>query len=417
MISQPENLPNMKSDKNGLSQYFKIIQQFIKCYAGEGVAVSARQAVDAITPAAEYGDAKAQMLLGKYYSWGYHSECNNRKAIHWFEKAAANGNAEAAMLIMEIYRNDCPDGIEAERRKALILEWHRRWFDILATKAGNGSIDAARSLMNLYIEDCPEDIAPDDGLDTARKWYNHWVALLTAKADKGDSVDKMQLADIFLYAEGVPEELLDCFTEEDDERSLSQAIRLYRDISDSDCDDFFKAEAYYKMGIAYHDLGDEEKAFTCFKKAAKLNWHEAYAKIGDAYRYGNGIGPDDEAARKWYRKGADVGEITATLQLAGCYKNGIGGKQDYAKAMDCYLMLAERINGRGFKHQSAGIGTALYELGNMYLNGLGTSRDFKKAIRYFTLAAKKCNNTQAEDKLNELLQDYDRKRHSMEQIY
>ena len=393
----------MNSTNNALSEYFKIIRQFIKCHAGEGDAASARQAVEAITPAAEQGDVKAQMLLGRYYSWGYHNGCDNQKAIHWFEKAADNGNAEAAMLIMEIYRNDCPDGIEAEQRKALILKWHRRWRDILATKADKGSVDAAKSLMNLYVEDCPEDANPEEGLETARKWYDRWIEILTAKAAKGNFVDKMNLADILLYADGVPEVLLDCFSDEDDERSLRQAIRLYRDISDSDCDDFFKAEAYYKMGIAYHDLGDEKKAFTCFKKAAKLNWHEAYAKLGDAYRYGNGVEPDDEAARKWYRKGADVGEITAILRLAECYKDGIGGTQDYEKAMDCYLMLAERINGRGFKHQATGIGIALYEIGNMYLNGLGVQPDFKKAFLYFALAADKCNNPLAENKLNELL--------------
>ncbi|WP_300614172.1 tetratricopeptide repeat protein [uncultured Duncaniella sp.] len=393
----------MNTTNNSLSEYFKIIRQFIKCHAGEGDALSARQAVDAITPAAEQGDAKAQMLLGKYYSWGYHSECDNLNAIHWFEKAADNGNAEAAMLIMDIYRNDCPDGINAERRKALILEWHRRWFDILATNADKGSVDAAKSLMKLYIADCPEDINPNDGLASAGKWYDRWIELLTAKAAKGDLVDKMNLADVLLYAEGVPEDLLDCFSDEDDERSLSQAVRLYKDITDSDCDGFFKAEAYYKMGIAYHDLGDEKKAFMCFKKAAKLNWHEAYAKLGDAYRYGNGVVPDDDTARKWYRKGADVGEITAILKLAECYKNGIGGEQDYEKAMLEYRHIAERINGRGFKHQTVGIGTALYELGDMYLNGLGVQPDLKKAIRYFTLSANKCNNPQAESKLNELL--------------
>ena len=255
-------MPYMKATNNVLSEYVRIIRQFIKCHAGEGDAVSARQAVEAITPAAEHGDVKAQMLLGQYYSWGYHNECDNRKAIHWFEKAADNGNAEAAMLIMEIYRNDCPDGIEAEQRKALILKWHRRWRDILATKADKGSVDAAKSLMNLYVEDCPEDANPEEGLETARKWYDRWIEILTAKAAKGNFVDKMNLADILLYADGVPEVLLDCFSDEDDERSLRQAIRLYRDISDSDCDDFFKAEAYYKMGIAYHDLGDEKKALS-----------------------------------------------------------------------------------------------------------------------------------------------------------
>ncbi|MCM1354800.1 MAG: sel1 repeat family protein [Staphylococcus sp.] len=395
----------MDVNNKGLSESYRIIRQFIKCHAGEGDAVSARQAVDAITPAAEQGDAKAQMLLGKYYSWGYHGGCDNRKAIHWFEKAADSGTPEAAMLIMEIYRNDCPDGIDAEQRKSLILGWHKRWFDLLASTADKGSVDAAKTLMNMYIEDCPEDINPCDGLETARKWYDRWIEIMTAKASKGDLEDKMNLADILLYADGVPEELLDCFSDEDDERSLSQAIRLYKDIIDSDSDGFFKSEAYYKMGCAYNDLGEEKKAFTCFKKATGTNncCHEAFAKIGDAYRFGKGIELDDVQARKWYRKGADAGEITAILKLAECYKNGIGGSQDYKKAMLEYQHIAERINGRGFKHQATGIGTALYEIGNMYLKGLGVPPDLKKAIGCFKLAAKKCNNTQAEQQLNELL--------------
>ena len=41
-------------------------------------------------------------------------------------------------------------------------------------------------------------------------------------------------------------------------------------------------------------------------------------------------------------KGRSLGEITAMLGLADCYKNGIGGKQDYDKAMIEYLHLAER---------------------------------------------------------------------------
>lgn len=393
----------MGANNKGLSEYFKTISQFIKCHAGEGDAVSARRAVEAMTPAAENGDEKAQMLLGKYYSWGYHGGCDNRRAIRWFEKAADNGNSEAARCIMEIYRNDCPDGIDAGRRKTLILEWHRRWFDILAKKADNGSVDAAWSLMCLYVEDCPEDINPDEGLETARKWYDLWIETLTAKAAKGYSADKMNLADIHLYADGVPEELLDCFSDEDIERSLSQAIVLYREITLSDCDDFFKAEACYKMGCAYSDLGKDKKALPCFKKAAGFNCHEAFVRIGDAYRYGNGVEQDYTMARKWYRKGADVGEVMATLRLAECYKNGIGGKQDYEKAMLEYQHIAERINGRGFKHQAAGIGTALYEIGNMYLKGLGVQPDLKKAIRYFKLAVKKCNNIQSENKLNELL--------------
>lgn len=384
---------------NSQSEQFNIIKKFIKCYAGEGDDVQARQAVESITPIAECGNVKAQFLLGQYYSWGYHSDCDNLKAIYWYEKAAGNDNEQAAEAIMNIYRNDCPNEIDAGQRKALILEWHKRWFDILATKAGNGLANAAKTLMTLYVEDCPEDMEPENSVEVAAKWYDRWIEILTAKATSGDFVDKMNLADILLYADGIPEEVLDCFTDEDDERGLLQAIKLYKEIAESDCGKPFKSEAYYKMGYAYNDLREGKNALACFKKAAKLNCHEAYAKVGDAYRHGNGTEQDDAQARKWYRKGADVGEITAILKLADCYKNGIGGKQDYEKAMLEYQHIAERTGNR-WKHQAVGIGIALYEIGNMYLNGLGIQPNLKKAYHYFTLASKK-ENPDAENALND----------------
>lgn len=387
----------MEANNKDLAEYYKIIRQFIKCHAEEGDADSARQAVDAITPAAERGDIKAQMLLGKYYSCGYHSEYDNQKAIHWYENAADKGNQDAAMLIMKIYRNDYPDDIDAVQRNALILKWHRRWFDILATKANKGSADAAQTLMRQYVEDCPEDMASEDGVATARKWYDRWIEILTAKAAKGGSVDKMKLADTLLYADGVPEELLDWFSDQNDKRSLLQAIALYKEVT-ADSDFYLISEVYFRIGCAYDDLGEEKKALTSFKKAARMNCHETFAKIGDAYRYGKGVVLDDTIARRWYKKGADVGEITATLNLAGCYKNGIGGEQDYAKAMIAYQHIAART-GSGFKEQSAGIGTALYEIGNMYLKGLSVKVDLRKAYDYFRRAASHYNSS-AENALN-----------------
>ena len=384
---------------DGFAIQTKIIKWFIRSHAGEGDSEQARQAVEAILPLAEADNVQAQMLLGRYYTWGYHNECDDRKAIYWYERAADNGNPEAAELIMDIYINNCPDGIDAAERKALILKWHKRWFDILEAKADKGSADAAKALMNLYIEECPEDMNLEDGIEIARQWYDRWIELLSAKANKGDVADKMCLADVLLYGDCVPEAVLDSFTDDDDEQNLSQAVKLYKEIADGENNEAFKAGACYKMGCAYHDLGEYKKALGSLKKAAKLNSHEALALIGDAYLYGMGTEQDDVQARKWYRKGAELGEMTAILKLADCYKNGIGGAQDYEKAMLEYLHLAERT-GQRWKHQAAGIGIALYELGCMYLNGLGVQPDMKKAYRYFKLAVKK-ENHDAENALND----------------
>ena len=93
-----------------------------------------------------------------------------------------------------------------------------------------------------------------------------------------------------------------------------------------------------------------------------------------------------------------MGEISAKLRLADCYKHGAGCKVDYSKAMEQYMHIAERT-GRYWQKYADGIGTALYEIGNMYLNGLGVPVDLKKAAKYLQLAAKK-GNRNAESILN-----------------
>lgn len=183
----------------------------------------------------------------------------------------------------------------------------------------------------------------------------------------------------------------DNLTADDKYNALLQSIKQYKEIVESDESFTEKGEAWYMMGQAYKQLADFKKAFTCFRKAAAHDYSEAFAMVGDAYLNGQGVEKNPAKARLWYRKGADMGEITATLKLADYYKRGIGGKVDYSKAMEQYLHLAERT-GRFWNRYADGIGTALYEIGNMYLNGLGVSVDLKNAVRYFKLAVKKGNH-------------------------
>lgn len=103
---------------------------------------------------------------------------------------------------------------------------------------------------------------------------------------------------------------------------LRQSIKHYKEIVEGEEDYSEKGEAWYMMGQAYKQLADFKKAFTCFKKATAHDYSEAFAMVGDAYLDGQGVEKNPAKARLWYRKGADIGEITATLKLADCYKNG-----------------------------------------------------------------------------------------------
>lgn len=203
---------------SGLTEQYKIIQQFIRLYAGEGDLEQARAAVSAITPVAEKGNTKAQYMLGKYYSWGYGEDCDNQKAIYWFEKVADKGNEKAAEALVNLYRYDFPDdGIEAQEKKAFALKWHKRWIAILEEKVNKGVTGAAQALMNLYVNDCPDDIAPEEGIAIARKWYDCWIEILKAKANKGDMSAKKKLAEILYYGTGVPDEVLELVDNDEDD--------------------------------------------------------------------------------------------------------------------------------------------------------------------------------------------------------
>lgn len=200
-----------------MSEQYKIIDRFTRQYAGEGDMEQVQAAVAAITPVAEIGNAKAQYMLGKYYSWGYGEDCDNQKAVYWFEKAAKKGNEKAAEALANLYRYDFPDDkIEAQEKKAFVHKWHYRWIEILEAKAAKGVASAAQALMNLYVNDCPDDIDPEEGVEIARKWYDRRIEILKAKADKGDMSAKKKLEDILEYGTGVPDEVLELIDDDED---------------------------------------------------------------------------------------------------------------------------------------------------------------------------------------------------------
>ena len=53
--------------------------------------------------------------------------------------------------------------------------------------------------------------------------------------------------------------------------------------------------------------------------------------VGDHYRYGTD--KDYPKAIFWYEKAAKLGHARGLLEMAYCYENGYGVKQDYKKAM------------------------------------------------------------------------------------
>lgn len=71
--------------------------------------------------------------------------------------------------------------------------------------------------------------------------------------------------------------------------NVKAELQQYKEIVECNEPFCIKAEAWYMMGLAYQELADFKKAFTCFKKAAELDYPEAFAMVGNAYLAGQGV--------------------------------------------------------------------------------------------------------------------------------
>lgn len=363
-----------------LSEYLKIIKQSVDAFDDPEAAWSA---VNAITPAAEQGNPRAQYMLGMYY-YTYYCEDSSR-FLPWMEKAADADNLKAIKFLADYFRFICDD-MEPEQRKSLGRKWLYRMIEVLTKKADKGVVSAAKSLMNLYVHDRPDDISENEGREAALMWHERLVEILRAKAEKGTVKDKKNLADALYDGCDAPEEIDSCLPDRTDE-----AVRLYEAISVEKKD----GASYVNLAQTYSSEGNGEKAFECYMKAAELGYTDAFYNVANAYLNGEGVQRDFDKAFEWFQKSIASGDSYAKLKLAECYKRGAGCQRDYAAAMALYQQVA---GDKSLKRYSFA-DVAEYELGNMYLKGLGVEVDLHKAYDYFKLAASH-DNRAAENALN-----------------
>lgn len=360
--------------------YLKIIKQSVDDFDDPE---QARSAVEAITPVAEQGNARAQYVLGMYY-YTFYSEDSSR-FLPWMERAADNGNLKAIKFLADYYRFICDD-MEPEQRKELERKWLYRLIDVLTKKADKGVVSAAKSLMNLYVHDRPCDMTEKEGKEAAVRWHERLIGILREKAEKGTAKDKKNLADALYNGCDVPEEI-----DSDLPDRADDAVRLYKEISDEKKD----GASYFELGRMYSREVSEEKAFECYMKAAELGYTDAYYNVAAAYLDGEGVERDFDKAFEWFKKASDSGDNYAKLKLAECYKRGAGCERNYTAAMGLY----QQIAGEKSKKRYSCADVAEYELGNMYLKGLGVDVDLRKAYDYFKRAASH-DNRAAENALN-----------------
>ena len=135
------------------------------------------------------------------------------------------------------------------------------------------------------------------------------------------------------------------------------------------CLDAKNPNAQLIMGHLHLNSSDEkdiEKGFQLIKKAAKQKHSVAIENLGVLYKYGRGCKLNYNKARRWFKKGAKLGNHKAAYSLGYLYLKGLGNtKQNYKKAVQWF--------------EKSEYPMAKYWLGVCFLKGYGVVKDIAKA--------------------------------------
>ncbi|MBI2241253.1 MAG: sel1 repeat family protein [Magnetospirillum gryphiswaldense] len=102
----------------------------------------------------------------------------------------------------------------------------------------------------------------------------------------------------------------------------------------------------------------------------------AWVALGNAYRLGQGVEPDEVEAFTWYEKAAKAGDPRGQYSLGVMYDQGLGTRQNDKEALRWYLAAAK-----------AGDAASQFNLANMIRDGRGCPADTKVAAQWYQKAA------------------------------
>jgi len=150
---------------------------------------------------------------------------------------------------------------------------------------------------------------------------------LHAKAQAGDAVSQLELANAYLYGNGI---------EEDGDIAEEWAIKA----AENDNVDamYLLGESYSTDALLRSDFDEEGskegfiKAAKWYQEAVKHNHAEAMLELSDLYESGDGVPKDEKQAFLLLEKAATLGVPQAMNKLRYAYEKGMGVETDLEKA-------------------------------------------------------------------------------------
>jgi len=296
----------------------KASTQSIQNYLNESPNSSYGAVLKELYTQAQKGNAKAQNTIGEMYLVGNNLREDKTKAENWFQKAAAQGNADALRSLGYMYMYVAGNSPETARDRD----------EFFHKAAVLGNADAQYELGSKYYYGPPlsryysssmnyfgrEDITEAK----AKEWVQNAAAQGNTRA---------------LYFLGIR------YFQKD----KAKAEEWFQNMA-AHSDDLY-VRAQIKLGKMYLTGSvvqkDETKAAWWFQKAAVQGSGEAQFLLGNMYQAGRGVPRDEAMAWELYLKAAVRGLAIAQYNLGNMYLTGSGVRKDEAKAEKWFQKVAK----------------------------------------------------------------------------
>ena len=237
------------------------------------------RAVSCFKKSAEFGNAKAQRMLGDCYYVGEGIREDKQEAVKWFRLAAEQKNSAAQWMLGVCYYFG--EGIREDKREA--VKWYR-----LAAEQKNSA--AQKELGNCYY--VGEGIREDKR--EAVKWFR-------LAAEQEDAAAQWMLGDCYYFGTGIRED-------------KQEAVKWFRLAAEQE-----DAEAQWMLGDCYffgHGVGkNKREAVNWYFLSAKKGNAEAQRRLGACFYFGHGVAKNRQEAIRWYRLAAEQGNSVAISML------------------------------------------------------------------------------------------------------
>ncbi|MBR1911885.1 MAG: sel1 repeat family protein [Treponema sp.] len=311
---------------------------------------------------------------------------NFTKAIEYYQKSAAEGNAQSMNNLGFMYEK----GLGCKRN----YQTARKWYD----KAVNKGLDEAKMNLGLLLKTELSEPVKADRLnnDVGNEYLASAIPWIKSHAENGNARAQAALSSLYYNGIGVEKDIdksfdfasqsamQDCaegqywlgwryYDGDGCEKSLAEAKKWFEKAA---LQELPAAESI--MYLLYWDEGNFGQSFYWAERAANQGWADALTNLGNMYLDGIAVTRDYAKARSLFEKAANQGNALACNNLGYMWEMGLGCSKNYSNAFKMYEKATATPGGHGLAEDN---------LGMCYYNGHGVLQDDAKARNHVEKAA------------------------------